>query len=157
MRDVAYGIRRFSELQEDLGISANVLSDRLATLVSEGVLTTRAYQERPERHEYLLSEKGQELLPVLIALMRWGDRWTWGAGGGAPVRVLHEQCGTEVTVEVRCSHCERELSADELLALPGDAVPAPPREGEPGYLSGRQLYADPAGIPVGRLEADAAR
>ncbi|HEX3452697.1 MAG TPA: helix-turn-helix domain-containing protein, partial [Solirubrobacteraceae bacterium] len=85
LRDVFYGLRRFGDLQEDLGISANVLADRLATLVREGVLETRVYRERPERREYVLSEKGRELLPALLALMRWGDRWGWQDEAGAPV------------------------------------------------------------------------
>src|SRR2546425_10955836 len=77
VRDVAYGLRRFNELEEDLGISANVLSDRLETLVREGILETRAYQARPQRSEYVLTRKGMDLVPALIALMRWGDRWAW--------------------------------------------------------------------------------
>src|ERR1019366_10354701 len=64
LRDVAYGVRRFGEIQEDLGISANVLADRLEALVGEGILETRVYQERPRRSEYVLSEKGSELIPA---------------------------------------------------------------------------------------------
>src|SRR5689334_11320114 len=88
LRDVAYGVTRFREIQEDLGISANVLADRLQALVDEGILEPRAYQERPRRHEYRLTAKGTELVPVLLALKRWGDRWKWPAGRG-PVRVAH--------------------------------------------------------------------
>jgi DNA-binding HxlR family transcriptional regulator len=149
LRDVAYGVRRFRALQEDLGISANVLSDRLESLVREGLLETRPYQERPERHEYLLTEKGLDLVPALIALMQWGDRWAWDEER-APVRILHEECGEPVSVELRCSHCERQVGSGELLATPGDPVPHPPSEDEPGYLSGRRLYTAAAGIPVGR-------
>ena len=91
LRDVAYGLRRFGELQEDLGISANVLSDRLDSLVREGLLERRAYQERPRRHEYTLTQKGLELVPALVALMQWGDRWGWDGAAGAgscPSRAL---------------------------------------------------------------------
>ncbi|MCW3019269.1 MAG: transcriptional regulator [Solirubrobacterales bacterium] len=148
LRDVSYGLRRFGDLQEDLGISANVLADRLATLVREGVLETRAYQERPERREYALSEKGRELLPALLALMRWGDRWGWEGEAGAPVRVLHQDCGHEVSVGVRCECCARELEAHELVAVPGEPVAHPPRRGEPGHLSGARLYAYPRGVTL---------
>jgi DNA-binding HxlR family transcriptional regulator len=79
LRDVAYGVRRFGEIQEDLGISANVLSDRLDGLVAEGILERRVYRERPQRHEYRLTEKGVELIPALLALMQWGDRWRCAA------------------------------------------------------------------------------
>jgi len=103
LRDVAYGVRRFAEIQEDLGISANVLSDRLDGLLAEGILERRPYQQRPERHEYHLTEKGAELIPPLLALMQWGDRWKW-SGQRGPVRVTHDECGHQVHVEVRCEH-----------------------------------------------------
>jgi DNA-binding HxlR family transcriptional regulator len=143
LRDVAYGIRRFGEIQDDLGISANVLSDRLETLVAEGLLETRAYQSRPERHEYRLTDKGLDLVPALLALMQWGDRWAWPDGIG-PVRVLHRECGHEARVEVRCPHCERALAPTELTAQlrrPSGAAPAP---GQPGHVSGRRLAAGPS-------------
>src|ERR1700684_1426827 len=109
LRDVAYGIRRFGEIQADLGISANILTDRLEALRGQGVLDARTYQERPLRQEYHLTEKGAGLIPALLALMEWGDRWTWPDGKG-PVRVIHEECGHEVRVEIGCPHCEREVA-----------------------------------------------
>lgn len=145
LRDVAYGVRRFRDLQADLGISANVLSDRLETLVQNGLLERRVYLERPERLEYRLTEKGLDLVPALLALMRWGDKWAWEEGKG-PVRVLHEACGHEVTVEVRCPHCDRGAAASELRAHPGAKVPDPPGEDDPGFLSGRLLYTSAGGI-----------
>jgi DNA-binding HxlR family transcriptional regulator len=74
LRDVFLGRRRFDELQESLGIATNVLSDRLARLVDDGILERRPYGERPDRFEYLLTERGRELRVVLLALMQWGDR-----------------------------------------------------------------------------------
>jgi DNA-binding HxlR family transcriptional regulator len=140
LRDVAYGIRRFREIQDDLGISANVLADRLETLVAADLLETRVYQSRPERHEYRLTEKGLDLVPALLALMAWGDRWAWPDSVG-PVRVLHRECGHEARVEVRCPECERALAPSELTAElrgTGGAAPAP---GEPGHVSARRLAA----------------
>jgi DNA-binding HxlR family transcriptional regulator len=146
LRDVAYGIRRFREIQDDLGISANVLSDRLETLVTDGLLETRVYQSRPERHEYRLTEKGLDLVPVLLALMQWGDRWAWPDGSG-PVRVSHRECGHEARVEVRCAHCERALAPTELAAELCRHARAAPAPGEPGYVSGQRLASGRA--PVG--------
>jgi len=80
LRDVAGGICRFDELQTELAISRKVLSERLATLVSDGVLEKRSYQERPPRCEYHLTESGQALIPVLIALQDWGSRYVLGDG-----------------------------------------------------------------------------
>jgi DNA-binding HxlR family transcriptional regulator len=148
LRDVAYGVRRFGEIQEDLGISANVLSDRLETLVAEQILRRSVYQQRPERHEYVLTEKGIELIPVLLALMQWGDRWVWENGQG-PVQVQHGLCGHDVRVEVRCPHCERETDAAELQAKARAGVVDPPAEHEPGAVSGRRLLGSRVGVSLG--------
>jgi DNA-binding HxlR family transcriptional regulator len=148
VRDVAYGLSRFGELQEDLGVSANVLSDRLATLVEAGVLATRPYQTAPERREYVLTEKGRELIPVLVALKRWGDRWGWEDGPRAPVHAVHAECGHELDVELRCPACARAVGAEEVLARPGDRVERAPRPGDPGYLSARRLWLAEDGVPL---------
>ena len=65
VRDVLLGLRRFDEIQDRLGIARNVLAQRLDLLVEHDVLTRRAYQERPLRHEYVLTERGRDLWPVL--------------------------------------------------------------------------------------------
>src|ERR1700709_1394929 len=78
VRDVSLGRRRFDEIQDSLGVATNVLSQRLATVLGEGVLERRRYSEHPERFEYRLTEKGVDLQPVLWALLKWGDRWTAG-------------------------------------------------------------------------------
>jgi DNA-binding HxlR family transcriptional regulator len=158
LRDVAYGVQRFAAIQEDLGISANVLADRLDTLVSEGILRRSVYQQRPERHEYRLTEKGADLIPALLALMQWGDRWAW-SGSRGPVRVLHERCGHDVRVEVRCPHCEHELATSELRAKLRSGVVDAPAEHEPGGVSGRRLLESPLGVSLdaGRGASDVSR
>ena len=83
LRDVVFGVCKFDEIQRDLGIATNVLADRLGTLVEHGLLTREPYQQKPLRYRYELTEKGAELLPVLLSLMRWGDRWTAGDAGPA--------------------------------------------------------------------------
>jgi DNA-binding HxlR family transcriptional regulator len=75
LRDVFRGIRRFDALQESLGIARNILARRLAALVAAGILEKRAYEERPKRYEYRLTEKGRDLFAVLVSLMEWGNRW----------------------------------------------------------------------------------
>jgi DNA-binding HxlR family transcriptional regulator len=153
LRDVAYGVQRFGAIQEDLGISANVLSDRLETLVAEGILQRSLYQQRPERYEYALTEKGADLIPALLALMQWGDRWAW-TGGHGPVRVQHAECGHDVRVEVRCPQCERELAAAELRATVRGGVVDLPGEHEPGAVSGRRLLeGDAQGVVLAAAPA----
>ena len=74
LRDAFRGVRRFDEIQQDLGIARNILTERLTKLVDHGVLEKRQYQDRPARYEYRLTPKGVDLSPALVALMRWGDK-----------------------------------------------------------------------------------
>lgn len=80
LRDVARGRRRFDELRASLGVSRAVLTDRLQSLVADGVLARRAYSTHPPRDEYLLTARGKGALPVLVALQDFGDRWLLGDG-----------------------------------------------------------------------------
>lgn len=77
VRDALDGARRFEDFRQS-GIADNILSTRLDLLVREGIFERRAYQEHPPRHEYLLTAKGRDLLPVITALGVWGLRWTDG-------------------------------------------------------------------------------
>lgn len=103
VRDAFLGVRRFDDFQTRLGISRNVLTQRLHTLVSAGVLERRLYQERPPRHEYVLTAKGHDLWPVLNALRQWGDRHA--APDGAPLVVVHRACGHKADLVLACAHC----------------------------------------------------
>ncbi|MEV8456621.1 winged helix-turn-helix transcriptional regulator [Streptomyces sp. NPDC052095] len=80
VRDTARGVHRFDALQEELGVSRKVLTERLRLLVDAGVLAREPYQDRPPRYEYRLTPRGRALLPVLIALQDWGDTWLLGEG-----------------------------------------------------------------------------
>lgn len=118
MRDVLVGIRRFDELAEDLGLSRKVLSARLSRLVEEGVLTRERYQVSPPREEYVATEKGQELYPVLVALMAWGDKWYAGPAG-PPARIRHDACGHVTAPVVACDACQEPLTVADTTQLPG--------------------------------------
>ncbi|MGH2754066.1 MAG: winged helix-turn-helix transcriptional regulator [Actinomycetota bacterium] len=117
LRDAFYGVRRFEDFQADLGIARNVLTDRLQKLVAREVLRREQYEARPPRFEYRLTEKGRDLLPVILTMMRWGDRWT-SEGGEAPVTLTHVTCGHETEPVVCCSHCGGELTRRELRVHP---------------------------------------
>ncbi len=108
LRDLFRGVRRFSDLVDDLGIAKNLLSDRLKRLVEDGIVEKSLYQERPARYEYRLTPKGADLSPALIALMRWGDQWY--AAGNPPVVLVHEVCGTPLEQHVRCPHCDETVT-----------------------------------------------
>ena len=109
IRDAFHGVRRFDDFQGRLGIARNVLSDRLARLVDEGILEKHAYQERPERFEYRLAEKGLDLFPVLMSLMKWGDRHAPDEAG-PPLVVVHRDCGGEIDARLRCERCGESIT-----------------------------------------------
>ncbi len=75
LRQAFFGQRRFDEMQEALGIPRAVLTDRLTRLVDEGMLVRRAYQERPRRYEYRLTDRGRDVWGVLAAMWRFGEDW----------------------------------------------------------------------------------
>lgn len=123
LRDVSLGRRRFDEIQDSLGVASNVLSLRLATLVEEGVLERSRYSEHPERFEYRLTEKGLDLQPVLLALLRWGDRWMAGPEG-PPLETVHEDCGEPFHMVATCSRCGGELDPRRVRLRPGPGAVA---------------------------------
>jgi DNA-binding HxlR family transcriptional regulator len=104
LREAFYGATRFEEFVERAQLSEPVCAARLRELTAEGIFTREPYQEPGQRtrNAYRLTEKGTDLLPVLIALMQWGDRWQQERG--APVEIHHAGCGGRVSVELRCDH-----------------------------------------------------
>ncbi|WP_433003107.1 winged helix-turn-helix transcriptional regulator [Kribbella sp. CA-294648] len=118
LRDLYLGLDRFDQLVGDLGISRNLLTDRLGTLMAAGLVTRAPYQENPVRYAYSLTQSGRELIPVLIALTAWGDRWATPPAG-QPIRFTHTTCGKSTTATVCCSECSGELTTDNTIPSPG--------------------------------------
>jgi DNA-binding HxlR family transcriptional regulator len=131
VRDAFFGVRRFDDFVNDLGISRGVLTDRLGTLVEHDILARTRYHEAPDRFEYRLTDKGRDLFPVLMAFMQWGDKWlSTPAVGGAPVIVEHKGCGHDIAGPLLCGHCQQPTSATDVTARvgPGSEPDAqPPR------------------------------
>jgi DNA-binding HxlR family transcriptional regulator len=126
VRDIFLGLRRFDQIQADLGVARNVLQARLTRLVEQGVLERKLYKERPPRFEYRLTEKGLDLWPTVVALMQWGDRYAAPPGGPA-VLLEHRSCGGRVDEHRMCARCGERLDARDARALPGPgAVPDHP-------------------------------
>jgi DNA-binding HxlR family transcriptional regulator len=117
VRDAFLGVRRFDDFQARLGISRNILNQRLRKLVEGGVLERVPYQDKPPRSEYRLTEKGRDLWHVLTALRQWGDRWA--APAGPPLTMRHSTCGHVVDAVAVCSHCGEPLGPRSVTAEPG--------------------------------------
>jgi DNA-binding HxlR family transcriptional regulator len=119
LRDAFLGVRRFDDFVDRLGISRNVLTDRLDTLVATGVLHRRPYDEARGRYDYLLTDKGRALWPVMTALRQWGDEWIYGPGN-EPLLIEHRSCGSTTTTAVMtCSSCGEPLDARSVRATTG--------------------------------------
>jgi DNA-binding HxlR family transcriptional regulator len=129
LRDAYLGQRRFSEFAAHLPIARNVLADRLATLVDNGLLVKVRYQERPPRDEYRLTDKGRDLFGVIAALLAWGDRWLTPDDEPVPLTLVHTTCGTATTALVVCDHCGDPLSARDVRYTPqlGQTLPSDER------------------------------
>jgi DNA-binding HxlR family transcriptional regulator len=121
VRDVFLGVRRFDQLQADLGIARNVLQTRLSRLVDQDVLEKRIYSEHPPRYEYRLTDKGLDLWPTLVALMYWGDTYA-APEMGPPVLLEHRGCGGAVDAHRICARCGERLSPRDSVARPGPGV-----------------------------------
>jgi DNA-binding HxlR family transcriptional regulator len=110
IRDALRGARRFEEFKR-AGISDNILTARLKRLVDTGIFERSRYQQRPDRHEYLLTAKGRALGPVVAALRDWGSTWTEGPD---QTKIVHSSCGHPVSVRLYCLDCDRQITGAEV-------------------------------------------
>jgi DNA-binding HxlR family transcriptional regulator len=115
VRDAFLGRRRFDEFQRSLGISRNVLSERLNRLVDEGIFERVRYQERPERFEYRLTEKGRALNIALSGLRQWGDAYA----GHEPPMVLRTKADKRPVVAALITEDQPHLTSADVEAVPG--------------------------------------
>jgi DNA-binding HxlR family transcriptional regulator len=123
VRDIQLGLRRFDELQRQLGIARNVLASRLESLTASGILTRHPYGDRPVRYEYELTEKGRALWPVLVELMQWGDRYA-PVPDGPPVVLRHDGCGGTLGAHRACTRCGSPLELSDVRAEVGAGATA---------------------------------
>jgi DNA-binding HxlR family transcriptional regulator len=123
LRDVFLGRRRFDQLQGSLGVARNVLAARLDRLVGEGILEKAEYLQRPRRYEYRLTEKGLDLWPVIVELLRWGDRYA-APEAGPPIVLRHKGCGGELGEHRICMRCGELLEVGDVRGEPGPGAGA---------------------------------
>ncbi|ALM53047.1 winged helix-turn-helix transcriptional regulator [Halomonas huangheensis] len=120
LRECFLGVRRFEMFEQRLGITRHILTDRLKKLVHHDVLYKSPYQEKPVREEYRLTEKGLDLHPVILSLVRWGDTYM-ADERGAPVVHIHKSCGEVMHPVTVCSECGEPIGARDVRVQTGDA------------------------------------
>jgi DNA-binding HxlR family transcriptional regulator len=120
LRDAFAGLTRFEEFQDSLGIAPNMLTRRLTALVEDGLLERRPYSERPPRHEYVLTERGRDFRPVLLAMMAWGNRHF--APEGASVQVVDARTGVPADPVLVDRATGRPIIGPDFVVAPGPAA-----------------------------------
>jgi DNA-binding HxlR family transcriptional regulator len=121
VRDLTLGTVRFEDLVTSLGVTRSILAKRLSHLEEHEIVTREPYQQHPQRYEYCLTAKGEELLPVLAHLLEWGDRYYPEPAG--PTRLLqHTGCGGFVHDRLVCEHCGGPVAPRDVTPLPGPAL-----------------------------------
>jgi DNA-binding HxlR family transcriptional regulator len=120
LREAFNGVRRFDDMQRRTGMPRQVLSQRLARLVAEGLLRKVPYRDSGQRSrdEYRLTDKGLDLYPVLVALMQWGDRYAVGSAG-PQVLLRHRDCGEPLSLQMACRAGHVVESPREVTPVPG--------------------------------------
>lgn len=118
IRDALAGVTKFSDFQQSIGVAKNILSGRLATLCDHGIMARVPQREGSSRVDYVLTPKGKELFPILIAIGQWGDKWVFGTEG-EPVRVVDKATGANVQAVSVFSHKGQRLAADDVELKPG--------------------------------------
>jgi DNA-binding HxlR family transcriptional regulator len=127
VREAMYGTRRFDGFCERLGIARNVLTTRLNRLVEVGVLTREPAADDPRFSEYVLTAKGRDLLPVLAALLHWGDRWR-SRGDGPPVVITEIATGREVQPMLVRTVEGDPLDLEDVVVAPGPGATSQTRD-----------------------------
>ena len=123
VRDAFLGVTRFDGFQQRLGISRNILDQRLSRLVRTGVLAKIPYSEHPPRFDYRLTDKGRDLWPILSTMRQWGDQYA--APDGPPMLVTHKACGQVAAAVLTCSACGVPIGPRDVRAARGPGAVEP--------------------------------
>jgi DNA-binding HxlR family transcriptional regulator len=120
LRDALHGLTRFDQFQKSLGIAPNILARRLDALVDAGLLQRRQYSERPPRYEYVLTARGRDFRPVLVALLAWGNKHF--APEGPSVQLVNTKTGASVDPVLADPATGRPIQAPDYALVPGPAA-----------------------------------
>lgn len=119
VRDLFLGLNRFDDLRSSTGIPPQTLAARLRALEEARIVTKQPYQDRPVRHEYVLTDMGRDLLVVMTALREWGDRWNLHGVDGPPLAVFRRGTRHRVTLTLVDTTTGDIVTDDQLAAKPG--------------------------------------
>jgi DNA-binding HxlR family transcriptional regulator len=122
LRDAMHGFTRFDQFQKSLDIAPNMLTRRLNALVEAGLLERRRYNERPPRDEYLLTERGHDFRPVLLALLAWGNKHF--APEGPSVQLADSETGAIADPVLVDRKSGRRITKTDYALIPGPAADA---------------------------------
>ena len=114
LREGFFGVRRYGQMQRNLGIARNVLADRLKQLVADGMFERVRYRTDPDWYEYRLTERALDLYPVIVGLMRWADKHLGQAA--IAVELIHRTCGERTEPYLACSHCHDPVTGRDIEA-----------------------------------------
>lgn len=137
IRAVFMGVTRFEGLQSDLRIARNILTDRLSTLIEADVLEKIVYNQKPERFEYHLTEKGEDLFAMMSMIKKWGDKWLMD--DGQAVSLTHGNCGEDFVPVMVCQHCNEAVTGINDLSLER----GPRWGGQTGWDSSHEKLMEP--------------
>jgi DNA-binding HxlR family transcriptional regulator len=119
LRELGYGVHRFSRIAAYTGAPRDILTDRLRKLETSGIVERRLYNEHPPRHEYHLTRAGHELFPAMISLLTWGERWAVDS----PAVVFRHTCGQHVEIGLSCEHCGQPVTRASLTPVRAPSAP----------------------------------
>lgn len=121
VRELLLGQTRFQDLQAQTGATSQMLAARLKRLQADGLVERQAYSLRPLRHAYRLTTKGVHLMPVILALRTWGERWCKPPGQPPATRMFHRPCGSDLDLDGRCPACGGLVPWTDMGGEPGEA------------------------------------
>jgi len=116
LREAFFGVRRYGQMQRNLGIARNVLADRLRQLVANGMFERVRYRTDPDWYEYRLTERALDVYPVIVGLMRWAEKHLATEVDADALELIHRSCGEPAEPYLACSHCHQPLTGRDIDA-----------------------------------------
>lgn len=112
IREAFFGVRNYDEFRLNLGIATNILTDRLKWLVENKIFEIRKDKKDARKKIYMLTEKGQDLFPIILSFIKWGDKWLADESG--PPLIFQHKCGNNLKPVMCCEHCDEVIEMDEV-------------------------------------------